>query len=102
MRIEPPAAPETLHRLLQFTPDAPLREVPELACDVVVVDDGQVFVSTPAAPGSNEVQRLTLEVVGVPAPTVTSSVTEEVAANTLNRSEIKSINFTTPDRKSVV
>ena len=43
LRIEPPAAPETLHRLLQFTPDAPLREVPELACDLVVVDEASMI-----------------------------------------------------------
>ena len=43
LRIEPPAAPDTLHRLLQFTPDAPLREVSELACDVVVVDEASMI-----------------------------------------------------------
>jgi len=43
LRIEPPAAPETLHRLLQFAPDAPLREVPELACDLVVVDEASMI-----------------------------------------------------------
>jgi exodeoxyribonuclease V alpha subunit len=43
LHIDPPAAPETLHRLLQFTPDAPLREVPELACDVVVVDEASMI-----------------------------------------------------------
>ncbi len=43
LRIEPAAAPETLHRLLQFTPDAPLRPVPELACDVVVVDEASMI-----------------------------------------------------------
>ena len=43
LRIEAPPAPETLHRLLQFTPDAPLREVPELACDVVVVDEASMI-----------------------------------------------------------
>ena len=41
--IEAPPSPETLHRLLQFTPDAPLREVPELACDVVVVDEASMI-----------------------------------------------------------
>ena len=41
--MDPPAAPETLHRLLQFTPDAPLRDVPELACDVVVVDEASMI-----------------------------------------------------------
>jgi len=43
LRIEPPAAPETLHRLLRFTPDAPLREVSELACDLVVVDEASMI-----------------------------------------------------------
>ncbi|WP_350296698.1 exodeoxyribonuclease V subunit alpha [Limnohabitans sp. Rim8] len=43
LHIDPPAAPETLHRLLHFTPDAPLREVPELACDVVVVDEASMI-----------------------------------------------------------
>jgi len=43
LQIDPPAAPETLHRLLQFTPDAPLRDVPELACDVVVVDEASMI-----------------------------------------------------------
>jgi len=43
LHIDPPAAPETLHRLLQFTPDAPLRDVPELACDVVVVDEASMI-----------------------------------------------------------
>ena len=43
LHIDPPAAPETLHRLLQFPPDAPLREVPELACDVVVVDEASMI-----------------------------------------------------------
>lgn len=41
--IAPPAPPETLHRLLQFTPDAPLRDVPALACDVVVVDEASMI-----------------------------------------------------------
>jgi exodeoxyribonuclease V alpha subunit len=43
LHMDPPAAPETLHRLLQFTPDAPLRDVPELACDVVVVDEASMI-----------------------------------------------------------
>ena len=43
LQMDPPAAPETLHRLLQFTPDAPLRDVPELACDVVVVDEASMI-----------------------------------------------------------
>ena len=43
LQIDAPAAPETLHRLLQFTPDAPLRPVPELACDVLVVDEASMI-----------------------------------------------------------
>lgn len=41
--MQAPPAPETLHRLLQFTPDAPLRQVPELASDVVVVDEASMI-----------------------------------------------------------
>ena len=43
LHMDPPSAPETLHGLLQFTPDAPLRDVPELACDVVVVDEASMI-----------------------------------------------------------
>jgi exodeoxyribonuclease V alpha subunit len=43
LQIDAPAAPETLHRLLQFTPDAPLRQVPQLACDVLVVDEASMI-----------------------------------------------------------
>jgi exodeoxyribonuclease V alpha subunit len=43
LQIDPPPAPETLHRLLQFTPDAPLRELPQLTCDVLVVDEASMI-----------------------------------------------------------
>jgi exodeoxyribonuclease V alpha subunit len=43
LQIEPPPAPETLHRLLQFTPDVPLRELPQLTCDVLVVDEASMI-----------------------------------------------------------
>jgi len=43
LQIEPPAAPETLHRLLQFTPDAPPRERTPLICDVLVVDEASMI-----------------------------------------------------------
>jgi exodeoxyribonuclease V alpha subunit len=43
LQIDKPAEPETLHRLLQFTPDAPLREVPTLTCDLVVVDEASMI-----------------------------------------------------------
>jgi len=43
LQIEAPPAPETLHRLLQFTPDAPLRELPQLMCDVLVVDEASMI-----------------------------------------------------------
>lgn len=38
-----PPAPQTLHSLLNFIPDAPLRELPNLACDVVVVDEASMI-----------------------------------------------------------
>jgi exodeoxyribonuclease V alpha subunit len=43
LQIERPAAPETLHRLLQFTPDAPPRELNPLTCDVLVVDEASMI-----------------------------------------------------------
>ena len=38
-----PPAPQTLHSLLNFIPDAPLPELPHLACDVVVVDEASMI-----------------------------------------------------------
>ncbi|MCX7258156.1 MAG: hypothetical protein NTZ64_15960, partial [Polaromonas sp.] len=58
--------------------------------------DGSVVVDTHAATGTDEVQRLTLDVVGAPPAKVVASVKQESAAITAVGSEIKSINFLTP------